>query len=85
MDAVVLQDVWRGPRTVKPCGPDPPMLGSSLPISEIGRRWRLTSPVLQGELGAAVKPLRRECRIVSALPDDLWAFFLSAHEACGCG
>ena len=32
MDAVVLQDVWRGPRTVKPCGPDPPTLGSSLPM-----------------------------------------------------
>ena len=53
MDAVVPQDVWRGPRTVKPCGPDPPTLGSSLltrdfgltaETQEIGRRWWLKSP-----------------------------------------
>ena len=39
-------------RTVKPCGPDPPTLGSSLPGCEfglaadtrIGRRWWLKSP-----------------------------------------
>jgi hypothetical protein len=49
------------------------------------RRWGLESPVPQGERGAAVKPLRRECRAISALPDDLWAFSFSAHEDCGCG
>ena len=42
----------------------------------IRRRRRLTSPVLRREREAAVKPLRRECRAISALPDDLWAFFL---------
>jgi hypothetical protein len=30
--------------------------------AEINRRRRLTSPVLRGDHGAAVKPLRRECR-----------------------
>jgi hypothetical protein len=62
-------------RTVKPCGPVPPTLGTSSLRYQNGRR-RLTSPVLRGERGAAVKPLRRECRAISALPDDLWAFFL---------
>src|ERR1700759_4983194 len=38
-------------------------------------------PGLRGERGAAVKPLRRECRAISALPDDLWAFSFSAHKA----
>ena len=51
----------------------------------IRRRRRLTSPVLRREREAAVKPLRRECRAISALPDDLWAFSFSAHEDCGCG
>ena len=34
--------------------------------AEIHLRRRLTSPVLRGERGAAVKPLRRECRVISA-------------------
>ena len=32
----------------------------------IGGRWWLTSPAHQEEHGAAVKPLRRECRMISA-------------------
>jgi hypothetical protein len=36
--------------------------------AEIGRRRRLTSPVLRGERGAAVKPLRRECRSDFGVP-----------------
>src|SRR5690349_25171087 len=48
-------------RTVKPCGPVPPTLGSILGSRAPGRR-RLTSPVLRGDRGAAVQPLRGECR-----------------------
>jgi hypothetical protein len=77
-------DDARRKRTVKPCGPGTPTLVLSL-RSQVDRRQRLTSPVLWGERGAAVKPLRRECRAISALPDDLWAFSFSAHEDCGCG
>jgi hypothetical protein len=51
----------------------------------IHSRRRLSSPVLRGERGAAVKPLRRECRSCRPACIDLWAFSFSAHEACGCG
>ena len=43
-------------RTAKSCGPVPPTLGSSLPVMP-GRRWRLASPVLQGEHEAAVNTI----------------------------
>ena len=84
MDAVVSQDVRRS------------RVRSSRVVL-IPRRWDQVlsmkidnamvakEPGHQGERGAAVKPLRRECRAISALPDDLWAFFFSAHEDCGCG
>ena len=83
MDAVVSQDVRRS------------RVRSSRVVL-IPRRWDQASgdypfamvakkPGHQGERGAAVKPLRRECRAISALPDDLWAFSFSAHEDCGCG
>jgi hypothetical protein len=42
-------------------------------------------PGHQGEHGAAVKPLRRECRSCRPTCTDLWAFSFSAHEPCGCG
>ena len=72
-----------GARTVKPCGPDPPTLGSSLPMMS-GRRRGLTSPVPRGERGEAVKPLRRECRMSSALPVYLVCTLpLSAHKLAG--
>jgi hypothetical protein len=52
--------------------------------AEIDRRRRLTSPELRGEHGAADKPLRRECRVFSALPDYLvCTSTLSAHKAAG--
>src|ERR1700742_4124757 len=35
-------------------------------IEMINRRRRLTSPILRGDHGAAVQPLRRECRVISA-------------------
>src|ERR1700759_1445977 len=54
-------------RTVKPCGPVPPTLGSSC-AKRSAKRRRLTSPVLRGDHGAAVNPLRRECRTCSAFP-----------------
>ena len=49
------------------------------------RRWWLTSPAHQEERGAAVKPLRRECRMFRPTCTDLWALSFSAHRACGCG
>jgi hypothetical protein len=50
--------------TVKPCGPVPPMQGTSL-------RYDLQATVAKklvhrGDHGAAVSPLRRECRMISA-------------------
>src|SRR5581483_11348255 len=72
-------------RTVKSRGPDPPTLGSSPPVMP-GRRWRLTSPVLQGEREAAVKTIAQGMPFVSALPVYLVCILsLSAHKACGCG
>ena len=62
-------------RTVKPCGSGSPMLESSLRIGDVGlrsdpprRRWWLKSPAHQEEHGAAVKPLRRECRSDFGVP-----------------
>ena len=71
-------------RTVKPCGPVPSTLGSSL-FEMIGARRWLKSPTHRGEHGAAVKPLRRECRSVSALPVYLVCVFSFCTQACGCG
>jgi hypothetical protein len=70
-------------RTAKSCGPDPPTLGSSPPVMP-GRRWRLSSPVLQGEREAAVKT------IAQGVPDrfgftclSCGHLFFSAHEPAG--
>jgi hypothetical protein len=60
-------------RTAKACGPVPPTLGST-PGQKPGGR-RLKSPVLRGERAISRKPLRREGRIASALPDDLVGTF----------
>ena len=64
---------WRGMSawTVKPCGSGSPMLGSSSRQSTDTprlRRWWLTSPAHQEEHGAAVTPLRRECRSDFGVP-----------------
>src|ERR1700759_542451 len=45
----------------------------------------LHRPIHRGERGAAVKPLRRECRMFRLTCTDLWALSFSAHKACGCG
>jgi hypothetical protein len=79
MDADAPQDVRRGSRTVKPCGSGSPMLESSL-RDAFRRRWWLTSPVHQEERGAAVKPLRRECRMFRPACTDLWAPFLFSPQ-----
>jgi hypothetical protein len=42
-------------------------------------RWWLTSPVHQGEHGATVKPLRRECRHDSGGPCKSACFFSLLH------
>ena len=62
-------------RTVKPCGSGSPMLELSLRVGDVGlrsdtprRRWWLKSPAHQEERGAAVKPLRRECRSDFGVP-----------------
>jgi hypothetical protein len=47
------------------------------------RRW-LTSPVHRGDHGAAVKPLRRECRMFRCPDDPCARFVFSAYKACGC-
>src|SRR5580704_14504273 len=51
------------------------MLESSLRVGDVGlrsdtprRRWWLTSPAHQEEHGAAVSPLRRECRSDFGVP-----------------
>jgi len=62
----------------------PPDAGDKPRVESPGRWWP-KSPVHQRERGAAVNPLRRECRTCSALPVILWAPFRSAHEPCGCG
>jgi hypothetical protein len=64
-------------RTVKPCGPVPSTLGSSLRAIR-KRRW-LKSPTHRGERGAAVKPSRRECRDVSATCGDYARVLFCLH------
>src|ERR1700753_1698006 len=73
-------------RTVKPCGPDPPTLGSSLVDHESTRRWWLKSPVHQGEHGASRKAIAqgvpdRFGEPVVTMPVGRLPF--SAHEAAG--
>ena len=54
------------------CFPD----AGDKPCESSARRRGLKSPVPRGEHGAAVKPLRRECRMSRPCLTDLWAFFL---------
>ena len=66
MDAVVPKDVRRNAygQAVWFWLPD-----AGVKLAEmIGRRRRLTRPVLRGDHGAAVKPLRRECRSDFGVP-----------------
>jgi hypothetical protein len=88
MDAVVPQDVRHLAygQAVWSCPPDAGVKSIEMRFrpcgrnAVIGRRWRLTSPVLQGERGAAVKPLRRECRMFRPTCTDLWAPFLFSPQ-----
>jgi hypothetical protein len=70
VDASGAQTNALGSRTVKPCGPDPPTLGSSIADDDRQMRRGLTSPAPRGDHGAAVKPLRRECRTVRPTLSD---------------
>ena len=74
-----------GSRTVKPCGPGTSTLVSSLRAIR-KRRW-LTSPIHRGEYGAAVKPLRRECRMFRRTCGDYACgpSTLFCPRGCGCG
>jgi hypothetical protein len=60
-------DERRVKRTAKSCGPDAPMLASSLADCSV-RRWWQESPVATESTKETVKPLRREGRIASAEP-----------------
>src|ERR1700755_2848599 len=79
-------------RTVKPCGSGSPTLESSWWIGEVGLwsapprgRWWLTSPAHQEEHGAAVKPLRRECRSDFGVPVLACVrLFLFCTQGSGC-
>ena len=42
-------------------------------------------PDTPGRARSSRKAIAQGVPDVSALPDDLWAFFFSAHKACGCG
>jgi hypothetical protein len=74
---------------VKSRGCGPPTLGSSpwtcvsasRPRRRHRGRWRLASPVLRREREVSRKPLRRECRTVSAYLCDLRASFLHLHAS----
>jgi hypothetical protein len=72
-----------GSRTVKPCGPVPPTLGSS--------EWRCpfateaNKPGTPGRARSSRKPIAQGVRVVPASPDYLVGIFLSAHETSGCG
>src|SRR3984957_4256578 len=56
-----------------------PDAGVKFAGSSSRRRWWLTSPVHQGEHGATVKPLRRECRLYPVDLVSARAFFLLLH------
>ena len=61
-------------------------ISASRPKREISRRRRLTSPTLRGEHGAAVKPLRRECRSDFGVPVLACVrLFLFCTQGSGCG
>jgi hypothetical protein len=71
-------------RTVKPCGPDPPMPGSSLPMDKSARRRGLTSPVPRGERGVSRKAIAQGVPDRFGLPDYLVCTLpLSAHKPAG--
>jgi len=75
MDERRAQDEREPARTAKPCGPGPPMLGSSPRV-----RSRVTGankPVPRGERGVSRKPLRREGRCFGVPVVILCAFFRS--------
>jgi hypothetical protein len=82
-------------RTAKSCGPDTPTLVSSLQDGDVGpigpdtprtgRRWRLSSPALQGEREAAVKTIAQGMPDCSGLAcgDCRLLFLLQAGHGCG--
>ena len=72
-------------RTAKSCGPDSPTLGSSLSGDEPVRRWRLSSPALQGEHEAAVKTTAQGMPDCSGLAcgQCRLLFLLQAGHGCG--
>src|SRR5215470_8397155 len=69
--------------TVKPCGPVPPMQGTSL--RDDLQATVAKKLVHRGDHGAAVKPLRRECRMISAyLCWPRVRLFLFCTQGSGC-
>ena len=84
MDGLVRNDEARRGGRAKACGPDPPMLGSSLPMM-IGRRRWLEKPGHRGERAISRKPLRRECRNVRRTCTTCVRMHLPfCTQGCGC-
>jgi len=73
----------RPARTAKPCGPDSPTLGSSLREVTSRRRWRLSSPALQGERGISRKTVARGMSDDPAEPVVTAACFFCCRRAMG--
>ena len=87
VDAWDAQRAFRAPtkaswRTAKPCGPDPPTLGSSLRDDVRKRRW-LESPAHRGEHGAAVNTIARGMSVVPAEPVVTAACVFCCRRAMG--
>jgi hypothetical protein len=81
MDERLREDVPRGTRTAKSCGPDAPTLASNSQEASFLRATVAIKPVTGESAKETVKPLRRECRRESGEPvDDL---VLSLHETTG--
>src|SRR6202012_2732304 len=85
MDAAARARRTRAERTAKPCGPGPPMLGSSCAKQMVRPTTGANKPVPRGEHGVSRKPLRREGRCFGVPVVILCALFLPtlAHKAAG--
>jgi hypothetical protein len=74
-------------RTVKPCGPDAPTLAPSLVDAAMSaRRWWLTSPAHQGELGVSRKAIAQgvpKCFGEPVVTTACVPTTRSAHKAAG--
>ncbi len=87
VDAMGASDEGAWSRTVKSCGSDAPTLASSgdNACALRLRRWQ-ESPVTGKSAKETVKPLRRECRVISAEPvvsNSCAFYFCTRGRGCG--